>query len=410
MKENEIARIIDHCLNEITSGSATEKDCLLRYPALEEDLRMAFSIQRQFKSIESIGLNEQSRVAVKKTILFNLPHRETPVTKRVDIRYRWQNTKWRFAMTWVIIVITVLSLLGGTGAVIASGDALPGEFLYPVKTWTEDIQLLLAPDNVDVELAGIFSSRRMEELIALLQSGEEIALDDLLGEYRNRTELMTQAFEKVRAQDPEEAIRLQIELESRLREQARIMEDLMAGDEDSLDLPLRTSVRTMLETNTQTRLRIAQVVAPVENPVDDPVEEPSTEVSDDPEDKNKNQNQNRNRVEYASDEFVENGVLYFQFRFAESLANGVYAEVDGLKYACSVRGDLATCNLSGSKGNGTLKLFDQKTNELLYSFDYQHDYEYLWSGAKEGGEEKQQQGSSDSGAGSHDNGRTGGSK
>ena len=148
----------------------------------------------------------------------------------------------------------------------------------------------------------------------------------------------------------------------------------------------------------------------MEEPVEDPSEKLTEETEDENKDQNQYENQNRNRVEYASDEIVENGALFFQFRFTDSLANGVYAEVDGLMYACSVNNDLVTCNLSGSKGNGTLKLFDLKTNELLYSYEYQHNYEYLWAGTKEGGTENQQQGNPDSGGGNSDNGKGGGTK
>lgn len=303
-------------------------------------------------------------------------------------------------MTWVIIVTTVLSLLSGAGAVYASNDALPGEFLYPVKTWVEDVQLLVAPDDVDVELAGIFASRRMEELLELLQTGEEIDLQDLLDGYRNRTELMTQTFEKVRAQDPEDAIRLRVELETRLQEHARLMESLLDEQMEDIDLPLQAHIRTMLETNTQTRLRINQddpVGEPAAETVVDSTEDETTDdliedITDENNDQNQYNNQNQNRVEYASDDFVENGSLFFQFRFADSLSNEVYAVVDGSVYNCAVNASLVTCNLTGTSGQGTLKLFDLKTNLLLYSYDYQHDYEYLWAGTKEGGNENQQQG------------------
>ena len=43
-------------------------------------------------------------------------------------------------MTWVIIVTTVISLVSGAGAVYASRDALPGDVLYPVKTWVENFE------------------------------------------------------------------------------------------------------------------------------------------------------------------------------------------------------------------------------------------------------------------------------
>jgi hypothetical protein len=409
MKENEIAKIIDLCISEISAGSATENDCFLRYPEIENELRTAFSVNQQFQSAESIALNAKSRAALKKTILFNLPDRENLVTKQNGLRYRWQNTKRRFAMTWLIIVTTVLSLLSGAGAVYASNDALPGEFLYPLKTWTEDVQLLLAPDNVDVELAGIFTSRRMDELLELLQSGEEIDLDDLLGGYRNRTEMMARAFEKVRTQNPEEAINLRIELETRLHEQARIMEILLAENESSLERPLQMQIRTMLQSNLQTRLRISQDV-PVEDPVEDPSEEQTEEAEDENKDQNQFENQNRNRVENVSDEILENNSLVFRFRFSNSLVNGVYAEVGGKVYACSAQGNLVTCDLTGTAGKGTVRLYDLKTKQLLYSYTYEHNYEYLWSGTKEGGSGNQQQGNPDSGGGSGDNGKSGGTK
>ena len=394
------SKIIEHCITEIMAGRLTEEECMRRYPEFNQDLQSVFLTLRAFQSAQNTKLNPARFDEIKKRILFSLPDRTSIVTNSPGLRYRWQNTKWRFAMTWVIIVTTVLSLLSGAGAVYASNDALPGEFLYPVKTWVEDVQLLLAPDDVDVELAGLFASRRMEELLELVQSGEEVDLEDLLDGYRNRTELMTQTFEKVRAQDPEDGIRLRVELETRLQEHARLMELLLDTQTEDAETPLQAHIRTMLETNTQTRLRINQD-APIEVPVEEPVVG-STEgetIDDTPEDatdanKDQNQfnNQNQNRVEYASDEFVENGALYFQFRFADTLPNEIYAEVDGSIYNCAVDDSLVTCNLTGASGQGTLKLFDLKTNALLFSYDYQHNYEYLWSGTKEGGNENQQQG------------------
>ena len=412
------SKIIEHCISEILAGKLTEEECMQRYPELSQDLQSAFLTIRDFQSANTVRLNSAKLGEIKKRLLFSLPDRASVVTKSPSLRYRWQNTKWRFAMTWVIIVTTVLSLLSGAGAVYASNDALPGEFLYPVKTWVEDVQLLLAPDDVDVELAGIFASRRMEELLGLLQTGEEVDVDDLLDGYRNRTELMTQTFEKVQAQDPEDAIRLRVELETKLQEHARLMEFLLDEQTEGDDTSLQAQIRIMLETNTQTRLRINQDV-PVEEPVVEPVVDSTTdETTDDPledttdenKDQNQNTNQNQNRVEYASDEFVENDALYFQFRFADTLPNEVYAEVDGSVYNCAVDDSLVTCNLTGASGQGTLRLFDLKTNTLLYSYDYQHNYEYLWAGTKDGGNENQQQGQTDQENDEQGNGQGGSDK
>jgi hypothetical protein len=412
------SKIIEHCIEEILEGNQNEEECMRCYPEFSQDLQSAFLVLREFQSANSVKLDPLRLDDFKKRLLISLPDRENVVTKNQSLRYRWQNTKWRFAMTWVIIVTTVLSLMSGAGAVYASNDALPGEFLFPVKTWVEDIQLLLAPDDVDVELAGKFASRRIDELIELLQSGEEINLEVLLDAYRNRTELMTQTLEKVQTQVPEDAIRLRIELESRLQEQARLMESLLDAQMEDDDAPNQAHIRSMLEANTQTRLRINQDV-PAEEPVEGPAvdssgevttEEPTEEASDENKDQNQYTNQNQNRVEYASDEFVENGALYFQFRFADTLLNEVYAEVNGSIYNCTIDDSLVTCNLTGVSGQGTLKLFDLKTKALLYSYDYQHDYEYLWSGAKEGGNENQQSGGTDQENDDHGNGQGGSDK
>lgn len=416
MNERRKSQIIDDCLNALNTGSLSESECIERYPDLEQDLKYAISINQQFNSKSLPGLNVGKSRLIKQNILFNLQDRSGSVTKSSTFRYRWQKTKRRFAMTWFIIVTTVLSLLSGAGAVYASNEALPGEFLYPVKTWVEDVQLALSPDSVDANLTGIFSSRRIEELLELIEEGSFDNMDELLGGYQNRTELMTQAMEKVEAKNPEEAIRLRTELEAKLREQARQIETLLEGGVDGDDLPLQVRLRLMLQTNTQTRLRINEeddgiVDDPLEPSIEDSGSEvPVEEDAGDNQEQNKVQNQNRNQVEYTSDELFKNGALYFQFKFADSLAGDVYAEVEGAKYKCSVDSSLVTCDLTGSAGRGKLKLYDMKTHELLYSYDYEHNYAYLWEGKKSGGNENQERGDSDNGESGHDSGRTGGNK
>jgi len=80
-------------------------------------------------------------------------------------------------MTWVVIVTTILSLISGAGAVYASSDALPGDTLYPVKTWVEDVQLAIAPEDVDAGLLIRFAEHRVEEAIELIHEGRFKDLD-----------------------------------------------------------------------------------------------------------------------------------------------------------------------------------------------------------------------------------------
>ena len=74
-------------------------------------------------------------------------------------------------MSWVFIAITLFALAGGSGAVYASGDALPGDALYPVKIASEDVQLFFSDDEGDVDLLLKFMDKRVGEMDRLVAPG-----------------------------------------------------------------------------------------------------------------------------------------------------------------------------------------------------------------------------------------------
>ena len=100
----------------------------------------------QFPEVDPLYIRKQ-----KIKLMQKLPDRENLVTKPQGHRYIKQkyqpNSKRRFNMTWVLIVATILSLVSGGGVVYASKDALPGDVLYPVKTWVEDFQETISFDD-----------------------------------------------------------------------------------------------------------------------------------------------------------------------------------------------------------------------------------------------------------------------
>jgi hypothetical protein len=74
------------------------------------------------------------------------------------------------------VVLAVVLCFGGTGATVAAAQAsLPGQVLYPVKTWTEDAALSLANSaqtrlNYDLD----FADRRITEMTRLVSAGETV--------------------------------------------------------------------------------------------------------------------------------------------------------------------------------------------------------------------------------------------
>ena len=407
MNEKKNAAIVERCLAQVQAGTLTKEDCLQRFPHLTKELNAAFHLMEGFHTLDADNLLQQELRETKVKLLNQLPDRSPLVTKSRSNRYIWQTTKRRFAMTWIIIVSTLLTMLTGTGVVYASGDALPGDALYPVKTLTENVQLALASQEGDAELTLHFIQTRMEEMQQLLAQGRTDDLDEAASGYENQTKAMTQLLSSVQAQDPDEAIRLRTELELKLQEQARQMQVLLEDEETAAGDQTREQLQIMLQTNTQTRLRI--------NQTDDEVpddEIPDEEIPDEGEDVPEggdvsaeslaeDEVTNGNGAQVRSSEFVNaSGDVQnatFTFRVTNASQIGVYAELAGVQYACQADGDLVTCNIPNAVEKGTLNLYCLQDNSLLYSYNYDYD----WLGTKEPGPgengQNQQSGSEESG-------------
>jgi hypothetical protein len=84
--------------------------------------------------------------------------------------------KERFAMNMLVTAVLIFTLLfGGTaGTVYAAQNTLPTDFLYPVKTLSEDVRLSLTLGPQErVELLEQLAQRRVEEIVALQNRGVE---------------------------------------------------------------------------------------------------------------------------------------------------------------------------------------------------------------------------------------------
>jgi len=88
---------------------------------------------------------------------------------------------------WALALLLVLLLGLGGGAVAASGDALPGDLLYPIKLRVEEAQRILAVDQEARDaLEARFAERRRGEAQALLSMGRaaQMDLEGVLSEIR----------------------------------------------------------------------------------------------------------------------------------------------------------------------------------------------------------------------------------
>jgi hypothetical protein len=164
-----IEEILDLLLTEMKKGKSIE-DCLRAYPEYAQELEPLLRLSRE---IEDISKPEPNPKAVESVITKarEMISREKSVEKRFSFRKIFS---LKPVMVRVIAVVLLVVLIGWT-TVILSAKSMPGDFLYPMKLFTEKVQYTLTIDKEGkAELHLVFADRRTNELIRSFKKGEEI--------------------------------------------------------------------------------------------------------------------------------------------------------------------------------------------------------------------------------------------
>ena len=131
----------------------------------------------------------------------------------------------RFAAV-AAVVLVALSSLGGT--VYAAQAAQPDDLLYPVKTFTEELQVRLEGDPEDkLDLYVFFANRRLQEIQNQVAAGEQVS-ERALELLEQHTRQMLEQAAKLNEGAMERALR---QIENNLQLQNQMMTQL--GKEDS---------------------------------------------------------------------------------------------------------------------------------------------------------------------------------
>jgi len=79
-------------------------------------------------------------------------------------------------------IVALTLAFGGAGATVyAAQDSLPNDFLYPVKTFSEDFQLAFQNNDLDeLTMLGSFAQRRLSEINALMKDGQDVPPDTII--------------------------------------------------------------------------------------------------------------------------------------------------------------------------------------------------------------------------------------
>ena len=268
-------------------------------------------------------------------LMRKIEKQERSVTKSKDLRFIEQTIikrQRRFAMAWLFIAISILSL-GGVGTVYASSDALPGDVLYPVKIASEDVQLFFSNDEGDVDLLLKFMDERIQEMEILKDENNLQGLELAQEGYQNEMEQMTKLMTKMQAEDPVAGDALQVEVRTRMEEQVQRMLNIDEASGEQLQIQQQIQDRT----ETQDQLK---------NGAND-------SGSDDPSNGNQNgstadglkneqgeqQSQQQSHTQFSASlqayELTEDGQFLLRFAVNGAQSGAIVVKVNGVEYACS---------------------------------------------------------------------------
>jgi hypothetical protein len=123
-----------------------------------------------------------------------------------------------------IVLAFVIILVGSTATVFASQNSLPGQVLYPVKSWSEDIRLSMTTSaDTKLNLTLIFTNRRMEEISTLLADGKGVS-DQTAERFANELENALQLAAQLDDTQIQHAL---VEIKSHAEHQGMTMQELI---------------------------------------------------------------------------------------------------------------------------------------------------------------------------------------
>ncbi|MCA9351246.1 hypothetical protein KC929_00525 [Patescibacteria group bacterium] len=144
----------------------------------------------------------------------------------------------------VIAFIAILSI--GSVSNFASGQALPGDTLYPVKIAHEEIKLAATFDTkkkISYEIKR--TEKRIKEAteLATMHDLDDQTQDDIAEEIKKQTLKVKEHIEEVKVDDPEEALALNSELKSTIKANTEALRKVSTNpekqkkDEDNSETP-----------------------------------------------------------------------------------------------------------------------------------------------------------------------------
>ena len=165
MKTNkEFDDILNECLERLLVGGETIEQCLQSYPEQAAAL----------KPLLETALIAKKALAIQPRAEFKARARYQFRSALQEIASRRSRPFWGWFPRWATVatIVLVLLLVGG-GTVVAAGNSMPDNTLYPVKLATEQVRLVLTPSQIGkARLCAELADRRVAEIVYMANKGD----------------------------------------------------------------------------------------------------------------------------------------------------------------------------------------------------------------------------------------------
>ncbi|MDA1036095.1 MAG: DUF5667 domain-containing protein [Chloroflexi bacterium] len=164
----DLAEDLDTCLGLIRAGMSMD-ECLVRYPNGADELRPLLSATVAARASFGTELPLASRLRISNKVMSAWDERASRPARRW-----WSISIPSLAPKWAAAAAAlVLALVGGTGTVSASADALPGDTLYAIKGFSEEARIWFAwaPEEKVSHYSDLVEER-VRELTAIAEAGD----------------------------------------------------------------------------------------------------------------------------------------------------------------------------------------------------------------------------------------------
>lgn len=232
--KSRIDDILARLLEEIEHGKSIQ-DCLAEFPERAEELAPLLYLAGAITQTPKPVPRPEAVQQVIRNVRQKVQRDESPAR-----RFSWRSSWLRPVIVRTALAACLIIVLGWT-TVRLSAASLPGEFLYPVKRLSEQVQYFFttSPEG-KAELHIRYADRRTTEFVLTFEPGERI--DQLLLETMLREAASAQHF--VDALPGEHGEVLQKKIEVCNQQQLAVLEHTRAQacdcDRDLIDAAIRT--------------------------------------------------------------------------------------------------------------------------------------------------------------------------